>query len=71
VIAEVPVSDLGSVAADPTARWAVPAGWLDGEHLLVEVQGDTWEQPALVSMQYDGSNLAFLASGRFIDFLYP
>jgi len=44
---------------------------LDGEHLLVEVQGDTWEQPALVSMQYDGSNLAFLASGRFIDFLYP
>ena len=71
LLAEVPVSDLGSVAADPTARWAVPAGWLDGENLLVQVQGDNWELPALVKLRFDGSSLTYLASGRFVDFIYP
>jgi hypothetical protein len=71
MIADIPVSDFGSVVGDPTARWGIPAGWLDGENLLVEVRGDNWDTPALVKIRYDGTNMVFLAPGQFLGFLYP
>ena len=71
VIADILESAFRSVAADSTASWAIPAGWLDSEHLLVEVRGDNWHEPALVSVRYDGTNMTYLAAGEFLGFLYP
>jgi hypothetical protein len=71
VLADIPDTTFAGVAADPTAHWAIPVGWLDGEHLLVEVRGDDWNQPTLVMVRYDGTNMSTLATGNFSGFLYP
>lgn len=71
VSSDIPDSTFAGTAADPTSRWAVPVGWLDNEHLLVEVRGDDWQNPALVRVRYDGTEIAYLASGKFLGFLYP
>ena len=70
VLADIPDSAFASVAADPTALWVTPVGWLDGETLLVQVGGDLSNSP-LVKVRYDGTGMSFLASGKFLDFLYP
>lgn len=70
VLADIPDSAFASVAADPTALWVVPVGWLDGETLLVQVGGDLSNSP-LVKVRFDGTGLTYLASGKFLDFLYP
>jgi len=71
VLTEITDSDFSVLAADSTARWAIPVGWLDGETLLVEVRGDNWNEPNLVKVRFDGSNMELLASGVFFGFLYP
>jgi hypothetical protein len=71
VLVDIPDTTFAGVAADPTAHWAIPVGWLDGEHLLVEVRGDDWNQPTLVMVRYDGTNMSTLATGNFSGFLYP
>lgn len=71
VTADLPDDSFAAAASDPTVRWAVPVGWLDGENLLVEVHGDNWHEPALVAVRYDGSDLRYLVSGKFSGFLYP
>jgi len=71
ILADIPDTTFSGVAADPTASWAVPSGWLDGEYLLVEVHGDNWNHPALVKVRYDGSDMTYLTSGTFHGFLYP
>jgi len=67
------ISDLtfADTAADPSALWAEPVGWLSGEHLLVEVRGDDWQNPALVQMRFDGTEITYIATGKFLGFLYP
>lgn len=37
LLADIPDINFASIAGDPSATWAVPSGWLDGETLLVEV----------------------------------
>jgi hypothetical protein len=71
VLAEITDSDFGVLVADTTVRWAIPVGWLDGETLLVEVRGDNWNEPNLLKVRFDGSNMELLASGVFFEFLYP
>jgi hypothetical protein len=71
VTADLADDSFAAIASDPTARWAVPVGWLDGENLLVEVRGDNWNEPALVIVRYDGSDLRYFVSGKFSGLLYP
>ena len=71
ILADIADTTFAGAAGDPSARWAVPSGWLDGEHLLVEVRGDNWNNPALVKIRYDGSEMTYLTSGSFSGFLYP
>jgi len=59
-----------NLISDPTARWTIPVGWLDGEYLLVEVRGDNWNKPALVKMRFDGTDMSLLSFGQFQGFLY-
>jgi hypothetical protein len=54
ILSELPDSTFASVAADPTANWVVPVGWLDAETLLVQVSGDA-DLPTLEKVQFDGS----------------
>jgi hypothetical protein len=37
----------------------------------VEVRGDNWNEPVLVKIRYDRTNMAYLAPGQFLGFLYP
>jgi hypothetical protein len=71
ILADLPAATLASVAADPNADWAQPVGWLDGETLLVEIRGEDWSQTSVVKVRFDGNELAYLANGMFVDFLYP
>jgi hypothetical protein len=71
ILADIPDTTFAGVAGDLTARWAIPSGWLDGEYLLVEVRGDNWNNPALVKVRYDGSDMTYLTSGSFLGFQYP
>jgi len=70
ILAELPDSMFASVAGDPTVNWVEPVGWLDGESLLVQVSGYRDISP-LVKVRFDGSGMAYLASGSFLDFVYP
>jgi len=69
--ADIPASTFASAAGDPSVRHAIPVGWIDGEHLLVEALGSEWNNPALIRVRYDGSNPTRIAQGNFIGFLYP
>jgi len=71
VLSDKPDIDFAYVTGDPSARWTIPVGWLDGEYLLVEVRGDNWNEPALVKMRFDGTDMSLVASGQFLSFLYP
>lgn len=69
--ADVPDIDFAYITGDSTARWVVPKGWVDGQYLLVEVIGDNWNEPSLVVMRFDGSDMTQIGSGQFLSFLYP
>ena len=69
--ANLPVITLASVTDVVNPTWAKPVGWLDGEKLIVEIRGDDWNNPALIQVRFDGSELAYLASGIFAEFVYP
>lgn len=71
IITDIPDIDLATLAGDPSAVWTIPSAWLDNETLLVEVRGENWNNPALVSLRFDGSGMNFLASGKFLGLLYP
>jgi hypothetical protein len=51
--------------------WVVPLGWLDTQTLAVEVRGSIWDNVSILSINFDGTNPTFLASGAFVGFLYP
>ncbi len=70
-LASLPVETLASVTGVVNPTWAKPVGWLDAETLLVEIRGDDWNNPALVRVRFDGSGIAYLASGSFAGFVYP
>jgi len=71
ITADLTDSVFASSASDPTARTVRPVGWLDGEYLLVQVIGDDYNNPRLVKVRYDGTNMSYLATGTFLEFLYP
>lgn len=71
LLADIPDFDFAGAAGDPTATWAVPSGWLDGETLLVEVRGDDWNNPALVAIHFDGTGMTYLTHGKFLNLLFP
>ena len=71
LFADVPDIDFAYITGDSTARWVVPKGWVDGQFLLVEVIGDNWNEPALVVMRFDGTDMVKIVSGQFLSFLYP
>jgi hypothetical protein len=71
ILADLPVSTLAEVTSVTNPSWAKPVGWLNGEILIVEILGDNWNNPALVTVRYDGSGLTYLAPGRFAGLVYP
>jgi len=71
IMAELPDNVLADVAGDPNATWVQPVGWLDLETLIVDVRGDDWANTSLVRVRFDGSNIAYLAPGRFEGLTYP
>ncbi|MEA2008415.1 MAG: hypothetical protein U9O54_04790 [Chloroflexota bacterium] len=71
IFANLPVGTLASVTGAVNPTWAKPVGWIDGETLIVEIRGDDWNNPALVRVRFDGSGIAYLASGSFAGFVYP
>jgi hypothetical protein len=71
ITADIQDAAFASAAADPTVSSVVPVGWLDGETLLVQAGGDNWGNPALVKVRFDGTGMAYVASGKFLGFLYP
>jgi hypothetical protein len=71
IIAELNDQQIASVTGSPNATWVQPAGWLDGETLLVEVIGEDWNNRSLVKMRFDGSQMSVLATGAFAGFVYP
>jgi hypothetical protein len=70
ILAALPDSTFASVAADPSVNWIVPVGWLDGETLLVQVSGDA-DTSTLLKVRFDGTEMAYLTSGKFLGFIYP
>jgi hypothetical protein len=59
------------VASDPTITTVRPVGWLDSQTLIVQASGEDYGNPRLIKIRYDGTGMSFLASGRFLGFLYP
>jgi hypothetical protein len=71
ILAELPDNVLAGFSGDPNSTWVRPVGWLDAETLIVDVRGDDWADTSLVKVRFDGSNIAYLASGQFEGFTYP
>lgn len=71
IMAELNDNILAGLSGDPSATWVQPVGWLDLETLIVDVRGDDWANTSLVRVRFDGSNIAYLAPGRFVGFTYP
>jgi hypothetical protein len=69
ITAEVPDSTISALLGS-NAAWVEPVGWLDAQTLLIEVRGDDWENVTLIRVNYDGSGLAVLIQGTFVDFIY-
>jgi hypothetical protein len=71
ILADLPDSAVAAVTGTPQATWVQPVGWLDAETVIVEVRGDNWNKPTLVSVRFDGSNMNVLTNGVFSGFIYP
>jgi hypothetical protein len=71
ILAELPDNVLAAQSGDPNSTWVRPMGWLDAETLIVDVRGEDWNNTSLVKVRFDGSNIAYLASGQFEGFTYP
>lgn len=63
--------DALATAAGGTVEWVAPVGWLDNQTLILEIRTGNWDNASLLQVRYDGSGLAYLAPGAFIDFFYP
>lgn len=70
IITQLADNALAGYSGDPNSYWVQPVGWLDNETLIVDVHGDDWNNTSLVKVRFDGSNMAFLAPGRFEGFTY-
>jgi hypothetical protein len=71
ILADLPDSAVAAVTGTPQATWVQPVGWLDAETVIIEVRGDNWNKPTLVSVRFDGSNMNVLTNGVFSGFIYP
>ena len=71
VSAQIPDSAIKPLIGNPTAIWLEPAGWLDGQTLLLVARGDDYDQPMLLRVNADGSGLAVLMPGSLAGFVYP
>ena len=71
IIAEIPDTSLLTASGFSEIDWVIPLGWLDTQTLALEIRGISWENAAILSVRYDGSNPTFIASGSFLGFLYP
>ena len=71
VVANIPQSAFEGVAGPEAILWLEPAGWLNEQTLIVQVRLGEWNHAALIRVTYDGSQIAFLAPGAFVGFLYP
>jgi hypothetical protein len=71
ITADIQDAAFAGVASDPTVDSVRPVGWLDGETLLVQASGEDYGNPRLVKVRYDGTDMAFLVSGKFLGFLFP
>ncbi len=70
-ITEIEAQLIGGIVGDPSVSRVQPMGWLDTETLIIEARGDDWGNASLVKVRFDGSGMEFLASGRFVGFIYP
>lgn len=70
IMSEFRDSSLSSVAGLEKMQWVEPIGWLDRDHLLLQVRLEYWDQAALVSIKFDGTDIHWLAPGNFVGFLY-
>ncbi len=71
VITDIPDISLLNISGFSEVSWLVPIGWLDPQTLALEVQGSSIENASILIVKFDGSDLAYLAPGSFIGFLYP
>ncbi len=71
ILAEIPDPSLLSITNLEQIGWLVPVGWLDTQTLAFEVRSPTGDNAYLLSVKYDGSGLAMLATGTFVGLLYP
>jgi hypothetical protein len=71
IIANIPDTYLLSASGLSEIDWVVPLGWLDTQTLALEVRGIEWDNASILTIKYDGTNPAFIASGSFVGFLYP
>jgi hypothetical protein len=69
--ADLPDSIFSSIGSAPSIRTVRPVGWLDGEYLLVQAIGDDYNNPQLIKVRYDGTDMSYLTTGTFLEFLYP
>jgi hypothetical protein len=72
IVAEIPAAQVSQVVGYEVGAGLTLAGWLDGETLLLQVNPGAVAQPvSLLRVRFDGSGLAYLAPGWFVEFLYP
>ncbi|MBT3391017.1 MAG: hypothetical protein HN413_11470 [Chloroflexi bacterium] len=71
LLAELEDTRFNHIPASGHVDWIQPVGWLDAETLIVEVRAEDWNDISLARVRYDGSEISFLAAGKFVGFLYP
>ena len=71
ILSEIPDTSLLPSSGFSEINWLIPVGWLDPQTLVLEVQGSSIENVAVLTVKFDGSGVTYLAPGSFIGFLYP